>query len=89
MKFTQTHAVGSDETAPYDVSEYPAKVTDFVDEVLKHTQEWGCIEVRRYGRVNYKHGKLIDNIPPAWKHLTIRNVKAAGGWSLMDYYLFV
>ena len=39
MKFTQTHAVGGDETAPYDLSEYPVKVTDFIDEVLKQAIE--------------------------------------------------
>ena len=79
MKFTQTHAVGGDETAPYDLSEYP----------LKHTQEWGTIEVRGHGRVEYRHGKLLGEIPDEWKGLTIREAKAAGGWSCMDFYLFV
>lgn len=89
MKYTQTHAVGGDETAPYDLSEYPVNVTDFIDEVLKHTQEWGTIEVRGHGRVEYKYGKLLGEIPDEWKGLTIREAKAAGGWSLMDFYLFV
>lgn len=89
MKFIQTHAVGGDETAPFDLSEYPAKVTDFVAEVLKHIREWGTIEVRGHGCVEYKYGKLLGEIPDEWKDLTIRDAKAAGGWSYMTYYLFV
>ena len=89
MKFTQTHAVGGDETAPFDLSEYPVKVTDFVAEVLKRTHEWGDIEVRGHGCVEYRHGELLDEIPDKWKDLTIREAKAVGGWSYMTYYLFV
>lgn len=89
MKFTQTHAVGGDETAPFDLSEYPAKVTDFIAEVLKRTHEWGDIEVRGHGCVEYRYGELLDEIPDEWKGLMIRDAKAAGGWSYMTYYLFV
>lgn len=93
MKFTQTHAVGSDETAPFDVSEYEAKnVGEFVNEVLKsHPNEWGTISVRsKYFRVEYRHGKLVKptTIPKNIASTRISEVKAAGGWSNMDYIIF-
>ena len=89
MKFTQTHPAGGDGTAPYDVTFYPTKVTDFIDEVLTHKTDWGTISIIGYGSVEYKYGQLIGNIPNEWNNLMINKVDAAGGWSRMDFRLFV
>ena len=47
MRFIQTHATGSDETAPYDVKDFPVTVKEFIDEVLTRN-EWGNINTRNH-----------------------------------------
>ena len=97
MKFIQTAPTGGDETAPFDVSEYQAKtIVEFINEVMKHSNEWGYIEVKDEPagdgfhwctRIEYRYGELLNEIPDAWQYREIGNVKAAGGWSRMDYYI--
>lgn len=97
MKFTATARTGSDETTPYDVTEYQAKtVVEFVNEVLeRYPGEWGYIEVKEEPsgdnnwctRIEYYHGQLLDDIPDAWQYREIGKVTAAGGWSRMDYLI--
>lgn len=91
MNRIQTHSTGSDETAPYAVYDYKAiTANDFVGEVLKENpSEWGYINVNGFGRVEYKHGELLGDIPESWQHLTVVKVSAAGGWSRMDYQIQV
>lgn len=86
MKFRQTHAEGGDCTAPYDVTDYPEIVADFIGEVLQYKGEWGniIIDVFRY---EYKYGELVTPIPSEILMKKIVEVKAAGGWSLMDYHI--
>ena len=87
MRRVQTGRTIGDETAPYDIYDYKAKRADeFVQEVLEtEPHEWGYIEVYANGRVEYRDGKLLTDIPVAWKHLNIEKIKASGGWSRMDY----
>lgn len=89
MKLIQTHSVGSDETAPYDVVDFDSKnAYDFVFEVLKNKKEWGYIEVYRNGRIEYRYGHLFSSyIPVSWKNFRINNIIASGGFSLMNYYI--
>ena len=91
MRFWQTHATGSDETAPYDVTEYKAiTAEDFVHEVLiSQPHDWGKIHVNGFGRVEYRSGELLTEIPQKWRYLTVVSVKSAGGWSNMDYHVRV
>ena len=65
MRFIQTHSMGSDCTAPYDVEDYKAKtVREFIDELLKERRnEFGEIEVKVRGswltrRCQFNRGKL-------------------------------
>jgi hypothetical protein len=43
MRFIQTHSMGSDCTAPYDIVDYQAKTAvEFINEMLQQCKrEWG------------------------------------------------
>ena len=87
MRFWQTHSTGSDETAPYDVTDYKAiNADDFAREVItSQPHEWGDINIIGFGKVEYRNGELLGEIPESWKYLTVVSVKSSGGWSNMDY----
>ena len=91
MRFIQTHATGSDETAPFDIMDYKAKtVGEFIDEVLKERpNEWGYFDVYGFGRCEYRSGKLLSELSDDKLRYRIKSVKAAGGWSRMDYRITV
>ena len=97
MKFIQTHSMGSDCTAPYDITDYKAKtVREFIDELMKECRnEWGDIEVRNknmelpFGRqCMFNRGKLITQLPEELLDLQIQEVKCSGGWGAFDYIIF-
>ena len=92
---------GGDCTAPYyvDIIDKPT-VKQFVDDVLGNKNEWGRIEVRNAANVTlggfwYRYGvlesdyavspALVNSIPNA----IITRGMAAGGWSSMDYVIWV
>ena len=97
MRFIQTHSVGSDCTAPYDIVDYKAKTAvEFINEMLQERKrEWGDIEVWAdnkpfdHKRINYERGKLLEEIPDAWQHKEVTKVIAAGGWGNMVYRIYV
>lgn len=90
MKFHQTAPTGGDCTAPYDVTDYQSKTAaEFVNEVLEtQPDEWGYIELSSGKSIEYKHGVLLNEVPDRWKDIKIDHVKAAGGWSRMDYLIY-
>lgn len=97
LKFIQTHAEGGDCTAPYDVKlDKPYTVGEFIKEVLTtRPKEWGEFFVRHKGcgfldsiaRAEYRYGAMKSAIPEEFTSLPVKEVKAAGGWSCMDYNL--
>ena len=89
MKLVKSGPTGSDDTATYDVVEYPKKLADFIQEVLKRINEWGSIKIKGYGSIDYKYGKSSNDIPKVLNNLTISDVKASGGWSYMCYYISI
>ena len=96
MRFIQTHSMGSDCTAPYDVVDYQAKtVVEFINEMLQQCKsDWGDIDVWVDNRplpgcVDYKRGELLGEIPDAWQYKEVTKVIAAGGWGRMDYRIYV
>ena len=96
MRFIQTHSMGSDCTAPYDVVDYQAKtVVEFINEMLQQCKnEWGNIDVWAEttplpGRVDYKCGELLQEIPDDWQYKEVVKVVASGGWGSMDYRIYV
>lgn len=83
MKFIQTHPAGGDCTASYNVElDRPYTFGELVDEILTKN-EWGNIDFA--GRRYKYRGSECDEIPEEIRQLLVCNVKAAGGWSLMDY----
>lgn len=91
IKFVQTHNIGSDCTAPFDIDTDCKTVGEFVDEVLrKYTNEWGTFKIEgMYCYYDYKKGKLIDEIQQDVRKLQINEIKAAGGYSNMNYKIKV
>ncbi len=101
MKLRASGHTRSDETCSYDVYDYKAKtVGEFVNEVLaERKNEWGSFEfIRKEGckidnwvippefkRYEYKHGKLIDEMPQELLDKPFKTVWGNGGWSCMDY----
>lgn len=94
MKYIQTHAMGSDCTAPYDIVNWQedgiVTAADFVRYRLSRTNgDWGRINVVGHGIVNYKKNKLDREMPSEWEKLTVTKMDCAGGYSNMDYRIFV
>ena len=96
MRFIQTHSMGSDCTAPYDVVDYQAKtIVEFINEMLQQFKsEWGHIDVWAEnrplpGRVDYKRGELLKEIPDEWQYKEVVKVIAAGGWGNIYYRIYV
>lgn len=91
LKFVQTHGMGSDCTAPYDVElDKPYTVAEFINEVLAtRKNEWGTIEVKGAFSLKYRYGKTEQEIPEQYANLPVKKAHASGGWSAMDYYLKV
>lgn len=96
MRFIQTHSMGSDCTAPYDVEDFPDTVGELIDEILKR-KEWGYIYIEskfltigdHLSRERFKYEKeLISPVPSEeWRKKKVIEVKAAGGWGSMDYHI--
>jgi hypothetical protein len=38
-------------------------------------------------RIEYRYGKLLNEIPDDWQHKEIEKIESCGGWSAMDYYI--
>lgn len=97
MKFIETAPTGGDETAPFEVLGYQAKTpAEFVNEVLKNNREWGKFTVKQEKcgfrgttYAEYAKGKLLSEIPASWHELKIERICASGGWSMMDYQVYV
>lgn len=97
FKMIQTRPEGSDCTAPYDVIlDKTYTVEEFVKTVLENKpNEWGFIGVYKKGvifgvpYVEYTHGVLVNTFPENYLSKTIKTVKASGGWSRMDYWLWL
>lgn len=100
LKFKQTGKVRGDCTAPYDVEldkEYT--VGQLIDVILTRAgnlREWGYIGIYDgesiFGnpKCEYADARLGNgNIPSEFLAKKITKVKADGGWSRMDYLIWV
>ena len=77
----------TDETAPYDVifdREYT--VREFIEYILTRN-EWGNIRFIGGSSYGYRQNQLLYPIPDRYMETRIASVKAAGGWSNMDYLI--
>jgi hypothetical protein len=92
LKFTQCGATGGDCTAPYDVSFAPGcTLRDLVSDILQRG-EWGYIDIEFPCclRCEYKGRNVISgSFPEDIQDKVVKRVKAAGGWSNMDYLVWL
>lgn len=99
LKFIQTHSEARDCTALYDVIlDKPYTAGEFVEKVLvTRSNEWGNFDVMGRGsdyfhptaRVKYRYGKLLETLPENLLSMQIERIKAHGGWTNMDYQLYI
>lgn len=96
----QSGPSGGDCTAPYSIRLHGnVTVREFIEAVLENKNEWGYVEVVK-GKsksafdsrltVGFRHGELENGLPE--NKLLDRKVKSAsasGGFSRMDYCLYV
>lgn len=104
-KFTlkQESEVRGDETASYSVHFITAPtVGEFVEDVLaNHQSDWGYIGIYNhdtgsdpfyiFGKpfIEYSRGSLRSDFSKEFKSKRIRAASADGGWSRMDYMLYL
>lgn len=93
FKLTRNGAAGSDCTSPYKVSlNGTPTVADFIAQVLKRRNEWGDISIRtKHGNhvVSYEYGRSDVQADAEYMSMTIKEASADGGYSAMDYILYV
>lgn len=75
--------------ARFNVINFPNKVIDFINEVLKRPDKVGEIFIYCYGRIRYFRGKLEKDTPKAWSNLEIVKVEAESSWSITNYFLCI
>lgn len=86
-----------DETDGYDISfDKPYTVKEFIADILStYQREWGGIRIRD-GRTNeivsscgYRYGELTSEIRSDIMDKQIERAVGRGGWSCMDYVLYL
>lgn len=98
FKLSQNGPTRGDCTANYFVDldkEYT--VSEFIKTVLTRTDEWGRISIYQrppalyiyYPVCEYKHGELLSKLPDEYINKTIKLVEGDGGWTRMDYLLYL
>lgn len=95
FELLQNTPVGGDCTCGYDVKldrEYT--IEEFINTVLKkYANEWGIFEVKRGSNAidsfEYSYGKLASEPNNVYQDCKIKEVYASGGWSRMDYVLYL
>ena len=82
----QSGRTGGDCTAPYDVDlSRPCTLQELIKEILAR-KEWGYIWVKGVVGVEYtREGKIRGSIPAESLTRNVKEAKASGGWSRMDY----
>ena len=94
MIFEQSGPSFGDATIPYNVipKDENVRVGNFIQDMLEQQpNDWGYVYIRKKQVIAYKNGKIIyqSSLLDVFHHLRIKNVKAYGGWSRMDYYIEV
>ncbi len=98
IKLTQNTPTSGDCTAGYAVTldkEYT--VEEFINEVLTKN-EWGYIGIHSNGQAwfdigfpscEYKKDKLVTEMQKDILPIKVKSATASGGWSRMDYVIYV
>jgi hypothetical protein len=96
FKMYMAGKVRGDCTAPYNVELDKAyTVNEFVHTVLTKSRDWGYIGIDCNGKIfgepkcEYRYGKLLYTLPEDVLNKNVVKVEADGGWSRMDYLLWI
>ena len=99
----QESDVRGDETASYSVHfRTPPTIGEFVEDILaNHQNDWGYIGIYNHDTgsdpscfsgkpfIEYSRGSLRSDFSKEFKSKRIRAASADGGWSRMDYMLYL
>lgn len=95
MKFKEIGGPYEDATSLYEVTlTKNYTVSELIDEILTK-KEWGYIGIYCKGEIfgkpvgEYRQDKMIHKLPENIMNKKVINVKASGGWSRMDYMLWL
>ena len=95
FKLHSAGKVRGDCTAPYNVElDRAYTVNEFVNTVLTR-KEWGYIGIHCDGtffgepKCEYKYDKLMYTLPDNVMNRRVVKAEADGGWSRMDYLLWI
>lgn len=92
LKFTQSGMTGGDCTAPYNVSFSPGcTLRELISDILERG-EWGYIDIEApcFYRCEYKGRNVIDSpFPEEILDKEVKRVVASGGYSRMDYSVYL
>ena len=102
LEFIYEYGPAGDQCYGYKVkTDKPCTVKEFIEEVLRQRpDEWGAFEIGKAEKMKYydakvrrveyeKGGKLKGEIPKGEEGKRIKEVKARGGWTAMDYFIGV
>lgn len=90
IKLKQCTQTGGDCTAGYDVfMDRQYVVGEFVNEILLRNGEWGYIHVFGGESVEYRYGSALSTFSEFYASQLILRAKASGGYSRMDYTLYL
>lgn len=65
-------------------------VGEFIQEVFtKRSNEWGIIKIKDVDTINYRNGEMIPRLDNEILDKKIQKVIAQGGWSRMDYTIYL
>lgn len=92
LNYTQLHATGSDETAPYEVTtNRECTLRELIEKIKSGTsfgnmwiyEDYGCYFMSNYE----KHS--IEDFPLALFDKGVKRIIACGGWGRMDYKIWI
>ena len=95
FRLYQTGPTRGDCTSPYEVTmdkEYT--VNEFIQEIFTR-KEWGYIGIYSFNdffgdpKCEYRDDELLYSLPNEYLNKKVVKAKADGGWSRMDYLLWI
>ena len=91
---------GGGETSPYYIDILaPITVKEVIESQLKDDREWGDFRIitkktnNIYDNstvwIEYRHGKLLNEIPEEYANKFVTKMGGSGGWSRSDFTMWI